>query len=494
MDEKKSFFSVKVKICIFVFIIVFAMATGTSAVAFYSSANQINDYYKRCTTSNARYFSTMVDGDYLAKLRATAESEEFQALRNKAVKYNDEELIKDYLREHGLWDEYVKIQETIEHYLQNMTNIKYLYVTAHGDKDAVEDMYLIDSPDEPVFQTGYYEKREKELLGLDLGNHIEPTITKGEWGWLCSSFCPVYNSDGECVCIVGCDFDMEEVMNERNRFLVYLIMGALIFTVVVQTIAIILINRLIGNPLKSMTIEMKKFNPAENLTYKEAGVMELNIKNRDEIGDLYHGIRAMQMNFIDRLNDLSALQQDKLKAEQDIRDKELQIGRLSKEAQKDMLTGVGSKAAYESKVNLLNVEMSEGDIEFALVMVDMNKLKNINDSCGHKAGDQYIRGCCRMVCEVFKHSPVYRIGGDEFIVVLQGHDYKERHALVENLRRNFDQKYNQTELKPWFRYSAAVGMAENASYDTTVDPVFKRADNAMYEEKKRFKTKYGIKR
>ena len=127
-------------------------------------------------------------------------------------------------------------------------------------------------------------------------------------------------------------------------------------------------------------------------------------------------------------------------------------------------------------------------------MVDMNKLKDINDSCGHKAGDQYIRGCCRMVCEVFKHSPVYRIGGDEFIVVLQGHDYKERHALVEELRENFDKKYNQTELKPWFRYSAAVGMAENASYDTTVDPVFKRADNAMYEDKKCFKSKYGIKR
>ena len=161
--------------------------------------------------------------------------------------------------------------------------------------------------------------------------------------------------------------------------------------------------------------------------------MELNIRNRDEIGDLYRGIRKMQTNIIDRLNDLSALQQDKLKAEQDIRDKELQIGRLSKEAKKDMLTGVGSKAAYDSKVNLLNASMSEGDMEFALVMVDMNRLKDINDSCGHKAGDQYIRGCCRMVCEVFKHSPVYRIGGDEFIVVLQGHDYKERQALVDTV-------------------------------------------------------------
>ena len=494
MDEKKGFFSVKVKIYIFVFLIVLAMAAGTTAVAFFASVNQINDYHKRCTASNARYFSTMLDGDYLGKLRETAESAEFQALRGEAMKDGDEEIIKDYLREHGLWDEYVRVQGAIERYLQNMTDIKYIYVVANGDKDAVKDMYLIDAPDEPVFQTGYYEDREEELLGLDLTANIEPTISNGDWGWLCSSFCPVYNSEGECVCIVGCDFDMEDVMNERNRFLIYLIMGALVFTVVVQTISMILINRLISNPLRAMTTEMKKFNPAEGLTYKEAGVMELNIKNHDEIGDLYHGIRSMQMNITDRLNDLSELQQDKLKAEQDIRDKELQIGRLSKEAKKDMLTGVGSKAAYSNRVNLLNMEMSEGDIEFALVMVDMNKLKDINDSCGHKAGDQYIRGCCRLVCEVFKHSPVYRIGGDEFIVVLQGHDYKERQALVDELREKFDKKYNQTELKPWFRYSAAVGMAENASYDTTADPVFKRADEAMYEDKKRFRRKYGLDR
>lgn len=492
--KKKGFFSVKVKTYIFVFLLVMAMAAGTSVLAFFASVNQINDYYKRCAAGNARYFSTMVDGDYLGKLREAAESAEFQTLRREAVRDNDEEIIVDYLTEHDLWDGYVRIQDAIDQYLKNMSDIKYLYVAAHGDKDAKEDMYLIDAPDEPVFQTGYYEAREKEFLGLDLTAHIEPTISNGDWGWLCSSFCPVYNSENECVCVVGCDFDMEEVMNERKRFLVYLIIGALVFTVIVQTIAMILINRLIGNPLKAMTTEMKKFTPAENMTYKEAGVMELNIRNHDEIGDLYYGIRAMQTDIIDRLNDLSALQQDKLKAEQDIRDKELQIGRLSKEAKKDMLTGVGSKAAYVSKVNLLNMEMSEGDIEFAFVMVDMNKLKDINDSCGHKAGDQYIRGCCRMVCEVFKHSPVYRIGGDEFIVVLQGHDYKERQALTEKLRDKFEKKYNQKELKPWFRYSAAVGMAENASYDTNADPVFKRADKAMYEDKKLFRSKYGLDR
>ena len=493
MDNKKSFFSVKVKIFMFVFLIILAIAVSTSAVTFYSSADRINEYYKRCTYDNARNFASMLDGDYLAKLRSAVETEEYLTLRDKAVKDGNEELIRQYLGERSLWGGYKKVQDAIELYKRNITDIKYLYIVAHGDANAEQDMYLVDEPDEPLYQTGCYEERERELRGKDLTDLKEPIINNGVWGTLCTAFSPVYSSDGECVCVVGCDFEMGDVIRERKSLINKLAMGTALVTILIQAAAVLLINKFIANPLKAMTTEMKKFKPSEHLSYKDAGVMELNIRNNDEIGDLYRGIRSMQTNIIDHLNDLSALQQDKLRAEQDIRDKELRIGRLSKEAQKDILTGVGSKAAYTSKVNELNMAMSERDTEFALVMVDMNKLKEINDSFGHRAGDQYIRGCCRMVCEVFKHSPVYRIGGDEFIVVLQGHDYKERQALVKELRDNFDRRYNQKELKPWFRYSAAVGMAENASYDTTADLVFKRADQSMYEDKKKFKSKYGSK-
>ena len=493
IDNKKGFFSVKVKIFMFVFLIILAIAVSTSAVTFYSSVDRINEYYKRCAYDNARNFASMLDGDYLAKLREAVESEEYLSLRDKAEKDGNEELIRRYLGERSLWGGYKKVQDDIALYMSNMTDIKYLYVIAHGGTDAVNDMYLIDAPDEPLYQTGFYEEREKELLGKDLTALREPIINNGVWGNMCNAFCPVYSSYGECVCVVGCDCDMDEIVSERKSLINKLAIGTALVTILIQAAAVLLINKFIANPLKAMTTEMEKFKPSENLTYKEAGVMDLDIHNRDEIGDLYRGIRTMQTNIIDHLNHLSALQQDKLRAEQDIRDKELQIGRLSKETQRDILTGVGSKAAYISKVNELNMAMSERDTEFALVMVDMNKLKEINDSFGHRAGDQYIRGCCRMVCEVFKHSPVYRIGGDEFIVVLQGHDYKERQALVSELRDNFDSRYNQKELKPWFRYSAAVGMAENASYDTSAELVFKRADRSMYEDKERFRSKYGRK-
>jgi diguanylate cyclase (GGDEF)-like protein len=136
--------------------------------------------------------------------------------------------------------------------------------------------------------------------------------------------------------------------------------------------------------------------------------------------------------------------------------------------------------------------MKESDAEFAIVMVDLNNLKYINDEHGHRAGDAYIKGCCHMMCEAFKHSPVFRVGGDEFVAVLTGHDYENRRAIVDQLKSDYEDSYNKG-TDPWLKYSAAVGLAENASGDDSVEVVFKRADERMYENKAQIKKKHGDK-
>ena len=168
-----------------------------------------------------------------------------------------------------------------------------------------------------------------------------------------------------------------------------------------------------------------------------------------------------------------------------------QIGQISQEAYKDALTGVGNKAAYNAAVKKLNKEIEEGLSDYAVVMVDMNNLKKINDEYGHKSGDLYIKGCCHLICEAFKHSPVFRIGGDEFAVLLTGEGFARRNESVEELRNAYAVCYGKTDSEPWERYSAAVGLAERAMDDNTYELVFKRADALMYEEKKAFKDKCG---
>ena len=100
------------------------------------------------------------------------------------------------------------------------------------------------------------------------------------------------------------------------------------------------------------------------------------------------------------------------------------------------MTGVRSKYAYmRQEKDLDDAIRQERTKEFSVVVCDVNGLKQINDTYGHKAGDDYIRAASKMICEIFQHSPVFRIGGDEFVVLLTGHDYKERELLLEKLNQ-----------------------------------------------------------
>ena len=192
-------------------------------------------------------------------------------------------------------------------FLTDMDDVAYLYIPALGGPDALYDMYLMDDTDNPIYETGFYEDREPGLYGLDASKPIEPSISGGDWGWLCSAWYPVCDDNGEIVCHVGCDVSMDNVMSERARFLTYMALYALGFTVVILIGAILFANRVVIKPLNSITNEMKRFVPQNNGSYKDANVVDLNIRSRDEVRDIYEGIRTMQMSIIDYLSDLSAI-------------------------------------------------------------------------------------------------------------------------------------------------------------------------------------------
>jgi diguanylate cyclase (GGDEF)-like protein len=117
--------------------------------------------------------------------------------------------------------------------------------------------------------------------------------------------------------------------------------------------------------------------------------------------------------------------------------------------------------------------------------MDINGLKHINDTQGHHAGDEYIKASCHIICTVFKHSPVFRIGGDEFAVLLTGHDFDEREHLLERFKDivTCNAKKGLANL--------AFGMATyDKELDSSIETVFERADKAMYENKKQFKAMF----
>lgn len=95
-----------------------------------------------------------------------------------------------------------------------------------------------------------------------------------------------------------------------------------------------------------------------------------------------------------------------------------------------------------------------------------------------------------LVCEVFEHSPVFRIGGDEFIVILKFRDYRNVDRLIDDFNARLEAVQKDDTLKPWEQISAAIGYAKfDKTVDHTVDDVFKKADQAMYERKKAMKAR-----
>ena len=156
---------------------------------------------------------------------------------------------------------------------------------------------------------------------------------------------------------------------------------------------------------------------------------------------------------------------------------ERRLAQAQRRANIDALTGVKNKHAYMEVEAQLNLKIEQRVASpFAIVVLDVNDLKLVNDTEGHQAGDQYLRDACRVICDVFKHSPVFRVGGDEFVVISQGIDY----AHIDE--RIWDVGTHNEEALRLGTVVIACGMARYAD-DDSVAAVFERADQDMYVDK-----------
>ena len=159
-------------------------------------------------------------------------------------------------------------------------------------------------------------------------------------------------------------------------------------------------------------------------------------------------------------------------------------------ARRDEMTGVRNQNAFKEYVESLDRAIREKKIgnTFGLVMCDINDLKLINDTRGHSFGDEAIQRASRMICEIYKHSPVFRVGGDEFIVVLTGNDFEERDRLLEKLQEE-SLANRLSRSGPVIACGMAVFDSEN---DENFESIYKRSDKLMYENKYHLKSSYIV--
>ncbi|MBQ1850629.1 MAG: GGDEF domain-containing protein [Lachnospiraceae bacterium] len=177
-----------------------------------------------------------------------------------------------------------------------------------------------------------------------------------------------------------------------------------------------------------------------------------------------------------------------IRARKKIAEEEQLLRDLNRRVYVDALTSVRNKGAFTDYLEKLQERVAQGEVtRLGIGIFDCNDLKKVNDQCGHDKGDIYLKNACQLICKTFDHSPVFRIGGDEFAVFLTGSDYENREELI----RTFEEKSAQhclTAHEKWEETSIAHGIAiYDPKIDATISETAKRADQLMYENKRKMK-------
>ncbi len=212
---------------------------------------------------------------------------------------------------------------------------------------------------------------------------------------------------------------------------------------------------------------------------------QFNVDCRIKVKDEYEYTRFSVRKTIDSSHFLIVVED----VDDEVRKEKAHQKALSTEkalARRDELTGTKNKTAYielEQSVQE-NIDKGLDYLPFALAICDINDLKKINDTEGHQAGDDHIKAAAKLLCDTFVHSPVFRIGGDEFLVFLRGDDFSAKEELLSRFRAKVYENLVQKNGPV-----VAVGVATyEPKNDTTISEVFDRADALMYEDKKELKS------
>ena len=354
---------------------------------------------------------------------------------------------------------YETIMRTLT-YFQDNIDLKYIYcIRDMGDGTFTFGLDpTVEDPGEfgsPIVYTDALYRASRGTPAAD------EDFYEDAWGRFYSAYSPVFDSQGAVAGIIAVDFsaewyDQQVATQTRTTAIVAglsLLLGAGIVTAIIT------------RSEKRIGAIQGQLDEMENTLMQEMGNLHAP-EDAEQSGD---------PNSLDSIGRRIQTMQTELRS---------QIAQVHVQAYQDGLTGVKSKHAYLEAEKELDEALRRGEIrELAVVVCDVNGLKKINDTFGHKAGDEYIRKACAMICDLFAHSPVYRIGGDEFVAILRGRDFVNRRARMQEL--------HELSVRHIATNDAIVsgGLADYLpEQDQHLHEVFERADVSMYEEKQLLKS------
>ena len=299
---------------------------------------------------------------------------------------------------------------------------------------------------------------------------------KTEWGVDYTGALPIRDGQGKAVAVLAVDIDISFI---NGMILQY----ALLNICIISLAGAVFIGIFLYWSRRNITQPIRRL-----------------AQSAEDFADHSHGQRNVDALHFDAPpitadNEIKSLSNAVVKMTEDMRDyvtdiinAEQKAANMQELANRDALTGIRNKTAYDNEMKRMTVKIEDGDTKLGIAIVDLNFLKKINDTYGHDKGNITIKKLSRLVCVVFDHSPVFRIGGDEFAVILRGGDYDQYAELEARFNAELDAMARDETLAPWEKVSAAIGAAfYDPELDDGVDSLCKRADHVMYDHKKEMK-------
>ena len=258
--------------------------------------------------------------------------------------------------------------------------------------------------------------------------------------------------------LVLCD-SYEDIFAARNSAIMINIIISVAFAAFFVAVAVALAHR-INTPLRHLADGAMKISEDVNAE------IDYPKESRDEVGELTSSFKEMV---------------GRIKSHQKL---------LEKLAYQDSLTKVKNSASYSRATEALEEQIKDGSLKrFGVVMLDVNYLKEVNDNYGHISGDIVLCKVAEIICEAFIDDYVYRIGGDEFVVILEDERTDKIKECLGFMDRLIEHN-NETADRAFMKLSVSYGSAVyHSNKDKSYDDVYRRADKRMYEMKNRIHAK-----
>lgn len=395
---------------------------------------------------------------YIAQYESIAASESFKAMKAKLGQF------------------------TVDNAPQNVSSVYVVYVS----KKYNLFVYICDGAKTDACPPGcldpIYDVNKAVLDDPTRGFPAYITNT-AEYGWLVTAGKPIYDGT-EVVGYATVDISMTAVRANQANSIVTLFLFLMGGVLVVSVLGILVIQFTLFKPVLRMKAATDAYAKGD-LEESHKAFQELSVGTRDELEDLADSMKLMESDIHDKIRELTVVN-DELRASQQ------ETARMTELANKDALTGVRNKVAYDSQAEEIDLLIKEGKAPaFGLAMIDLNDLKVINDDYGHRSGDEALVKLATIICAIFAHSPVFRYGGDEFVVFLKSSDYRNAKKLVKEFEEKIGDLAKDEELSQAEKISAAIGYFPfDPEKDKCIADLFKRADEAMYANKRAMKAKH----